>query len=105
MSARMLFAVTLTAATLVVARPAVDLLAGPQPDDTAPIDSSAGQDQTTTLTDQDEVSVTVYNSDLALVRDVRNLQLARGTGNLRFMDIAATVNPATVHFRSFFQSK
>ena len=25
---------------------------------------------------------------------------ARGVGNLRFMDIAATVNPATVHFRS-----
>ena len=59
-----------------------------------------GQDQTTTLDDQAELSITVYNSDIALVRDVRNLQLARGTGNLRFMDIAATVNPATVHFRS-----
>ena len=47
-----------------------------------------------------ELSLTVYNSDIALVRDVRNLQLTRGTGNLRFMDIAATVNPATVHFRS-----
>jgi hypothetical protein len=57
------------------------------------------QDQTT-LDDQVELAVTVYNSDIALVRDVRNLQLARGTSNLRFMDIAATVNPATVHFRS-----
>jgi hypothetical protein len=66
----------------------------------AETDGEAGQDQTTTLNDQSEVSITVYNSDLALVRDVRNLQLARGTGNLRFMDIAATVNPATVHFRS-----
>ena len=47
-----------------------------------------------------DLAVTVYNSDIALVRDVRNLQLARGTSNLRFMDIAATVNPATVHFRS-----
>ena len=28
------------------------------------------------------------------------LQIPRGIGNLRFMDIAATVNPATVHFRS-----
>ena len=46
------------------------------------------------------MSLTVYNSDIALVRDVRNLQLSRGIGNLRFMDIAATVNPATVHFRS-----
>jgi hypothetical protein len=59
-----------------------------------------GQDLTTTLDDQSELSLTVYNSDIALVRDVRSLQLARGVGNLRFMDIAATVNPATVHFRS-----
>jgi hypothetical protein len=34
------------------------------------------------------------------VRDVRNLQLASGSFDLKFMDIAATVNPATVHFRS-----
>jgi hypothetical protein len=61
---------------------------------------SATQDATTTLDDQTELAVTVYNSDIALVRDVRNLQLPRGTFDLRFMDIAATVNPATVHFRS-----
>ena len=53
------------------------LLAGDQPD------------LTTTLDDQSELAITVYNSDIALIRDVRNLQLARGTGNLRFMDIAA----------------
>jgi len=62
--------------------------------------SAAAQDATSTLDDQTELALTVYNSDIALVRDVRALQLARGTGNLRFMDIAATVNPATVHFRS-----
>ena len=61
------------------------------------------QDVTSTLDDQTELAITVYNSDIALVRDVRNLQLGRGTGNLRFMDIAATVNPATVHFRSLTQ--
>jgi hypothetical protein len=60
------------------------------------------QDQTT-LDDQVDLAVTVYNSDLALVRDVRELRLARGVGELRFMDIAATVNPATVHFRSITQ--
>jgi hypothetical protein len=58
-----------------------------------------GQDSST-LDDQTELALTVYNSDLALVRDVRNVQLPRGTFDLRFMDIAATVNPATVHFRS-----
>ncbi|PYT56520.1 MAG: DUF4139 domain-containing protein, partial [Acidobacteria bacterium] len=35
-----------------------------------------------------------------LVRDVRNLLLPNGAFRLKFMDIAATVNPATVHFRS-----
>jgi hypothetical protein len=55
---------------------------------------------TSTLDDQVELAVTVYNSEIALVRDVRNLALPRGTSHLRFMDIAATVNPATVHFRS-----
>jgi hypothetical protein len=66
--------------------------------------ASAHRDETqgsmTTLDDQTELAVTVYNSDIALVRDVRNLQLPRGSFDLRFMDIAATVNPATVHFRS-----
>jgi hypothetical protein len=62
--------------------------------------AAAAQDGTTTLDDQTELALTVYNSEIALVRDVRNLQLARGTSDLHFMDIAATVNPATVHFRS-----
>jgi hypothetical protein len=62
--------------------------------------AAAQQPGTSTLDDQTELSVTVYNSDIALVRDVRNLDLSRGTSDLRFMDIAATVNPATVHFRS-----
>jgi hypothetical protein len=67
----------------------------------SPVVRAAAQDPTTTtLDDQAELAVTVYNSDIALVRDVRNLQLARGTSDLHFMDIAATVNPATVHFRS-----
>ena len=61
---------------------------------------SASPDQSTTLTDQTELAVTVYNSNIALVRDVRQLQLPSGTFRLKFMDIAATVNPATVHFRS-----
>jgi hypothetical protein len=60
---------------------------------------TTGQD-TTTLDDQVDLAVTVYNSDIALVRDVRNVQLPGGSFDLRFMDIAATINPATVHFRS-----
>src|SRR5215831_3207825 len=60
----------------------------------------AASDQSTSLNDQTDLNVTVYNSNIALVRDVRNLMLPSGTFRLKFMDIAATVNPATVHFRS-----
>lgn len=56
--------------------------------------------QSTTLADQTDLNVTVYNSNIALVRDVRQLNLPTGLINLKFADIAATVNPATVHFRS-----
>lgn len=102
MSARTFFAGTLAAGAIVIASSnARSLFAGAEPDPKPPVvEGASGQDQTTTLDDQSELSLTVYNSDIALVRDVRNLQLARGIGNLRFMDIAATVNPATVHFRS-----
>src|SRR5690242_19832368 len=60
----------------------------------------AGNDQSTTLSDQTDLAVTVYNSNIALVRDVRQLTVPNGLFRLKWMDIAATVNPATVHFRS-----
>ena len=88
MPSRLLFAALLIPMSIgVTARPAAQPAAQPSA-------------STSTLDDQAELAVTVYNSDLALVRDVRNVQLARGTSDLHFMDIAATVNPATVHFRS-----
>jgi hypothetical protein len=60
----------------------------------------AAPDQSTSLSDQTDLAVTIYNSNIALIRDVRELQFGRGNFHLKFMDIAATVNPATVHFRS-----
>src|SRR5258707_12834857 len=65
----------------------------------APSDQ-ATKDQATSLNDQTDLAITVYNSNIALVRDVRQLTLPAGDFRLKFMDIAATVNPATVHFRS-----
>src|SRR5258708_25761482 len=60
----------------------------------------AATDQATSLTDQTDLSIQVLNFNSALVRDVRQLTLPAGDFRLKFMDIAATVNPATVHFRS-----
>jgi hypothetical protein len=56
--------------------------------------------QATTLDNQTDLNLTVYNSNIALVRDVRQVNLPSGIFSLKFEDIAATVNPATVHFRS-----
>src|SRR5580692_11189531 len=61
---------------------------------------ATASDPSTSLSDQTDLNITVYNSNIALVRDVRQLSLPGGAFRLKFMDIAATVNPATVHFRS-----
>src|ERR1700728_5206829 len=62
--------------------------------------SNAVDAGTTTRKDQTDLSVTVYNSNLALVRDVRDIHLQSGVAPLRFEDVAANIMPATVHFRS-----
>jgi hypothetical protein len=67
---------------------------------TSPAGAQAPSSDASTVDDRTDLSLTIYNSDLALVRDVRTLRVPRGVSTLRFMDIAATVNPATVHFRS-----
>jgi len=73
----------------------------PQPSEAAQEkEARATGDQATSLADQTDLNLTVYNSNIALVRDVRQLSLPNGTFRLKLMDIAATVNPATVHFRS-----
>lgn len=60
----------------------------------------SGEHAATTNKDQVDLAVTVYNSNIALVRDVRQIQLPSGSFLLRFEDVAASINPATVHFRS-----
>lgn len=50
--------------------------------------------------ERSSVSVTVYNNNRGLVRDVRSIQLPVGTGELRFKDVAAHINPVTVRARS-----
>lgn len=47
-----------------------------------------------------EVSVTVYNQDLGLVREVREFPLASGESVIRFEDVASRIDPRTVAIRS-----
>jgi hypothetical protein len=43
------------------------------------------------------VNVTVYNANLALVREVRDVELPRGTAAVRWQDVAALIRPETVY--------
>ena len=45
---------------------------------------------------QGDVSVTIYNNDLALVQDVRQLDIASGRSRLEFPDVSAQIQPETV---------
>src|SRR6185312_17340891 len=105
MSSRILFAPLMlaltTAMTVGPAAPATEQTQATAPAPAgAPAQDPRNAEGTTTLGDQTELALTIYNSNLALVRDVRNIRIKRGTADLNFIDIAATINPATVHFRS-----
>ena len=46
------------------------------------------------------VELTVYNSDLGLVKEHRQMTLEKGLNFVRFSDVAAGIDPTSVHFRS-----
>ncbi len=53
-----------------------------------------------TSQDRQEVTITVYNQNFGLVREVRDVTLARGAVALEFRDVAAAIQPETVHIRA-----
>src|SRR5262249_37720075 len=53
-----------------------------------------------TRNDQKDVMVTIYNGNLGLVKDTREVQLDAGTGEVQFADVAALIDPTTVHLKS-----
>jgi hypothetical protein len=55
---------------------------------------------TTTARDRQSINVTVYNSNIGLVRETRRLTLPAGHIALRFSDVAALIRPETVHLNS-----
>ncbi|MES2502814.1 MAG: DUF4139 domain-containing protein [Pseudomonadota bacterium] len=55
---------------------------------------------TSTLNDQQSVAVTIYNGDLALVKDTRKVQLNTGLNALALRDVSAQIRPETALLRS-----
>jgi hypothetical protein len=62
--------------------------------------SAQTSEQTTTGRDRQSVNITVYNSNLGLVRETRRLTLPQGRIALRFADVTAQIRPETVHLAS-----
>ncbi len=44
------------------------------------------------------VNITIYNDNLALVRDVRDMEFQRGVGEVLFRDVAGQIDATSVHF-------
>ena len=49
---------------------------------------------------QKDVMVTIYNGNLGLVKDVREVRLPVGLNEAQFMDVAALIDPTSVHLKS-----
>jgi hypothetical protein len=57
-------------------------------------------EQRSTLQDQQSVAVTIYNEDLALVKDTRRLTLVPGLQRIALRDVSARIRPETAQLRS-----
>jgi hypothetical protein len=55
---------------------------------------------TSNLKDQKDVAITIYNSNMGLVKDTRLIDFKPGIHELKFMDVAAKIDPTTVHIKS-----
>jgi hypothetical protein len=55
---------------------------------------------TSTVKDQQNMAITIYNSNLGLVKETRLIDLKPGVHEVKFMDVAAKIDPTTVHIKS-----
>ncbi|XVJ68215.1 MAG: DUF4139 domain-containing protein [Rhizobacter sp.] len=62
--------------------------------------STAPAERRSSLDDQQAVAVTIYNQDLALVKDVRKVQIDSGVNRLALRDVSAMMRPETALLRS-----
>lgn len=71
----------------------------------APMILGAGPEYGTTLADQQALSVTIYNENLALVKDSREVKLPKGDLALAFQEVSAQIRPETALLRNLTHPK
>ena len=85
---------------------AVTLPSGTQPAATEPASSEStpttqeSPNLRSTAAQRDAVSITVYNQNFGLVREIRTLDLPSGRIALEYGDVASSIQPETVYIRS-----
>ncbi len=52
------------------------------------------------IEDQTGIAITIYNVNLGLIKDLREIKLGKGISELRFMDVASQIIPTSVHIKS-----
>jgi hypothetical protein len=62
-------------------------------------------EMTSGVEDRTRVAITIYNVNLGLVKDERELDIPKGTTELRFMDVASEVIPTSVYIKSLTDSR
>jgi hypothetical protein len=66
----------------------------------APQSEKPELEKLTTRADQREVAITIYNENLALVKDNRSVKLDRGTNQLAWREVSAQMRPETALLRN-----
>ena len=66
---------------------------------------AAVPERPSTLADQQSVAVTIYNENLALVKDVRQVALERGVNRLALREVSAQMRPETALLRSLSHAR
>jgi len=66
----------------------------------AGLQPAAAAERRSTLDDQRSVAVTIYNDELALIKDVRQVTLDAGTVRLALRDVSARMRPETAALRN-----
>jgi len=61
---------------------------------------SAQDVPTATVGENVGLEITIYNQNLGLVKDQRELTLQEGLNEVQFTDVAAQIDPTSVHFKS-----
>jgi hypothetical protein len=70
---------------------------------TCPLAHAAVEEMPSTLKDQQSVAITIYNENLALVKDVRRATLEAGPNRLALREVSGRMRPETAQLRSLSQ--